>query len=78
MSRLNGDGAAWGHLVKVIEEALPETLDDRYRKASTLFGRRSMHSSELKVEDGTRSSMWHPERPTSGKAREAEIERASK
>lgn len=45
-ARLNGDGAAWGHLVKVIEEALPETLDNRNRKAydlvrptiETLFG----------------------------------------
>ena len=36
MDRLAGDGAAWGHLVKVIEEALPETLDNRNRKAYDL------------------------------------------
>lgn len=35
-NRLAGDGAAWGHLVKVIEEALPETLDNRNRKAYDL------------------------------------------
>ena len=36
VKRLAGDGAAWGHLVKVIEEALPETLDNRNRKAYDL------------------------------------------
>lgn len=36
MDRLAGDGVPWGHLVKVIEEALPETLDNRNRKAYDL------------------------------------------
>ena len=36
MNRLAGNGAAWGHLVSVIEEALPETLDNRNRKAYEL------------------------------------------
>lgn len=33
MSRLERQGAAWGHLVRVIEEALPDTLDGRNNKA---------------------------------------------
>lgn len=36
MKRLAGDGVAWGHLVGVIEQALPETLDNPNRKAYDL------------------------------------------
>jgi hypothetical protein len=36
MSKLKGDGAAWGHVRSVIAAALPETLDGRDQKAFQL------------------------------------------
>lgn len=36
MGKLNGDGAAWGHVRSVIAKALPATLDNRDQKAFEL------------------------------------------
>lgn len=36
MNRLQGDGTAWGHVLRVIRDALPETLDDPRQKAYEL------------------------------------------
>ena len=36
MKRLAGEGAAWGHLVRAIEKELPDTLDNKNRKAYDL------------------------------------------
>ncbi|MDE0648180.1 MAG: DUF87 domain-containing protein [Cyanobacteria bacterium MAG IRC4_bin_6] len=37
MKQLNSDGGAlWGYMIKLIEEALPETLEDRHDKAYNL------------------------------------------
>ena len=53
MNRLAGDGAAWGHLVKVIEEALPETLDNRNNKAYYLV------QTTITELFGLRGKGWH-------------------
>ena len=53
MNRLAGNGAAWGHLVKVIEEALPETLDNRNNKAYYLV------QATITELFGLRGQGWH-------------------
>ena len=58
MKRLAGEGAAWGHLVGVIGEALPETLDDRKGKAYWLV------QGTMTALFGERGKGWHTFRRT--------------
>ena len=53
MSKLNGDGAAWGHVRSVIAETLPKTLDGREQKAYELV----VPTVEAIV--GTEGQGWH-------------------
>ena len=53
MDKLQGDGAAWGHVLSVISEALPETLDDRRQKAYELV------PSTIDEILGPQNQSWH-------------------
>ena len=62
MQRLSGAGAAWGHLLKVVEAALPDSLDDRFGKA------RDLVKPTLDAVFGIRDRDWHTvKHPDTGK-----------
>lgn len=61
MAKLNGEGAAWGYLTKVIEEALPDSLDNRNRKAYDLV------RPTVEQLFGSQSVGWHTFKHSSGK-----------
>jgi hypothetical protein len=63
MARLAGEGALWGYLLKIIEGALPGSLEDRFGKA------RDLVKPTLDVLFGAQDSGWHTvKHPTTGKA----------
>ncbi len=53
MDKINNDGTPWGHVISVIKEALPETLDRRDQKAHELV------PITMKAVFGNQGEGWH-------------------